>query len=317
MKKIGIVVTDPEDWTAKALFNVAKKRGLFPYFIDLRIAEVSIAPDPVPTVGEVCLSDLDALLVRDVGAGTLEGVSFRFDILRELESEGIPVVNSPDAIQNAANKYHASYLLARAGLPTPKTKAVQNVEAGLKVLSDFGDAIIKPVFGYKGIDIVRVKAGDVLFSDRRNEQVSVEETLETLLDTRGMLYIQEFIENPGRDIRVFVVNGRAVGAIYRRAPAGSWINNLSQGGKADRCVLTEEQKTIAEKAALALGASFAGVDLIERPGENRKGAGNARTGDLSLSKLLEVNGTPSGKGIFDTWGINPAEDIIEYVMEKF
>lgn len=308
MKKIGIVGTDPGDWTAKALFRAAKENKLSPHFIDLRAAEAWIAPTPFFKVEKTCLAELDAILVRDVGAGTLEGVSFRFDLLRELEAEGLPVVNSPAAIQNAANKYHASYLLAKAGLPIPKTRAVQGVEAGLKALFEFQDAIIKPVFGYKGKGIVRVKAGEVFFSDREikpgKKPISPEKVLKELLEKGGMLYIQEFIENPGRDIRVFVVNGQAVGAIYRRAPPGSWINNLSQGGKADRCLLSREEKTIAEKAASVLGAAFAGVDLIE----------GKKTEKKSQPILLEVNGTPSGKGIYETWGINPAEKIIKYLV---
>jgi len=44
---------------------------------------------------------------------------------------------------------------------------VQNVEAALKVISRFEDAVIKPVFGYKGKDIARVKDGKVQFSDRK------------------------------------------------------------------------------------------------------------------------------------------------------
>ena len=105
--------------------------------------------------------------------------------------------------------------------------------------------------------------GEIRFSDRKVESVSLEASLERLLEERGMLYIQEFIENPGRDIRVFVVGGTAIGAIYRKAAAGSWVNNLSQGGSADRCVLTNEQKELAEKASLAIGTTFAGVDIIE------------------------------------------------------
>ncbi len=307
MKKIGIVVTDPEDWTARALIEAAREEGFFPLILDLRSAEVSINSQIDFKVGETRLSDLDAVVVRDVGAGTLEGVSFRFDILRELEAEGIPVINSPEAIQNAANKYHASWLLAKTGLPVPETEAVQSSSAALKVVSGFGDAVIKPVFGYKGKDIVRVRDGEVLFSDRKSQPVPVEEALEALLAERGMLYIQEFIENPGRDIRAFVVGGKTVGAIYRRAPAGSWVNNLSQGGSADRCVLTEEQKNLAEKAAKAIGAVFAGVDIIE--GTEEESGNRSR----NTQKILEVNGTPSGKGIFDSWGINPAVDILGYM----
>ena len=165
MKKIGIVITDPDDWTAGALINAARIKGFSPYALDLRTAEVSIN-SAVPNstarfkAGDLSLSDLDTIIVRDVGAGAFEGVSFRFDILRELEAGGVPVINSPEAIQNAANKYHASYLLAKAGLPAPETIAVQNLEAALRVVSRFEDSVIKPVFGYKGKDIARVKNGD-------------------------------------------------------------------------------------------------------------------------------------------------------------
>lgn len=328
MKKVGIIITDRDDWTARALTDAARKKGFSPFVLDFRDAEVSIntitgeliarKSTTVFKVGDIKLSDLDAIIVRDAGAGAFEGVSLRFDILRELEAEGIPVVNSPEAIRNAANKYHASYLLARAGLPVPETVAVQNVEAALKVISGFGDAVIKPVFGYKGKDIVRVKNGEIRFSDRKVESSSLEAILNKLLEERGMMYIQEFIENPGRDIRAFVVGGKAIGAIYRKAASGSWVNNLSQGGSADRCLLTEEQKEIAEKAALAVGTAFAGIDIIEGLTDNPDKEVNIHSSQIGgSSKILEVNGTPSGKGIFDAWGINPAECIIEYVENIF
>lgn len=323
MKKIGIAITDPEDWTARALINAAKEKGFSPLVLDLRKAEVMISsgnsePASLFKAGEILLSDLDALIVRDVGAGAFEGVSFRFDILRELEAEGVPVINSPEAIQNAANKYHASYLLARAGLPVPETVTVQSVEAALKVISRFGDVVIKPVFGYKGKDIARVKDWEIQFSDRKTDPVPVEKTLEKLLEEKGMLYIQEFIENPGRDIRAFVVGGTAIGAIYRKAASGSWVNNLSQGGSSDRCVLTDEQKEIAEKASLAIGTIFAGIDIIEGT-EDLDGNKNKKVKDQSSEKkqsprILEVNGTPSGKGIFDAWGMNPANYVLEYIQ---
>jgi len=86
MKKIGIIVTDPEDWTAQALINASRKIGFSPFILDLRTAEVSINSTSTKSTvcfkaGNISLLDFDALIVRDMGTGAFEGVSFRFDIL--------------------------------------------------------------------------------------------------------------------------------------------------------------------------------------------------------------------------------------------
>ncbi|WP_440953495.1 tetrahydromethanopterin:alpha-L-glutamate ligase [Methanococcoides sp. FTZ1] len=306
MRKIGIIVTDPQDPTAIAFGKACLDNNVEHQMIDLRDAEVSIGKRPEWSIGKFDPLQFDAIIVRDVGAGAFEGVSFRFDILRQLEEEGVLIINSPSAIQNAANKYYASCLLSNNGLPIPKTKVVQDTESAIKALEEMNDAVIKPVFGYKGMGISRIKNGVIVNSDGKNNNGPVPEHIDELLEQRGMLYIQEFIKNPGRDIRAFVVNGKVIGAIYRTAPEGSWINNLSQGGDASRCLLTPEQERTCVNAAGSIGAFFAGVDLVEKKDSD----------DKNESFVLEVNGTPSVAGIYKAWGINAAEDIIREVIEE-
>lgn len=301
MKKIGIAITDASDWTAAALADSLRKEGIEPCVLNLCHAEAGIANGIEYRVNGTDLAGLDAIIVRDMGAGKNEAVTFRFDILRQLENEGVVVANPPSAIQNAANKYHSSYLFSKAGLPAPRTKAVQDTDSALKVLGSFGDAVLKPVFGYKGIGIARIRNGDIIRPDGTKDPGSVPELISSLLEEKGMLYIQEFVENTGKDTRAFVVDGEVVGAIYRKAASGWWLNNLSQGGSAYRCTLTPEQSSMCEKAAEAIGAVYAGVDLIEGPGG---------------SMLLEINGTPSGAGIHRAWGINVADHIVKAVMER-
>jgi len=129
--------------------------------------------------------------------------------------------------------------------------------------------------------------------------IMTSQELEELMEKNGMVYIQEFIPNPGRDIRVFVVDNKVAGSIYRIAPAGSWINNLSQGGNAKSCILTEEQEKLGLKAAQVAGTVYAGVDIIE--------------GDRDY--VIEINGTPSGKGIFEACGVDVTLKIAEYLVE--
>ncbi len=299
--KLGIAVTDPHDWTAAALLEAAADRGFETYVIDLRDTDVIIKEEVIITNKGLILPTLDALVVRDVGAGPMEGVSFRFDVLRQLEIQGTLILNSPEAIRNAANKYHTTYLLAKAGLPVPATFSVQDRNKAIQIIKDLKDAVVKPVFGYKGKGIIRVRDGRMLEPDSSISKVPWEDQITQMIDSWGMLYIQEFIENQGRDIRAFIVNGKVLGSIYRSAQRGHWINNLSQGGTSAPCTLTPSQEKICAKAAEAVGTVFAGVDLIEGP---------------QGTMVLEVNGTPSGAGIYNSCGVNVAGHILDYIPLK-
>ncbi len=285
MKTIGIAVTDPNDWTAVALCDAVKHYGMKPVKFSFGDATADISSGRL-YAGKIDLTALDAVIVRDIGPAARNDVSFRFDTLCQLKEIGVEVINSPESIAKAANKYVSSFLFQRNGIPTPETVVTTNLNDALAALSSFGCAVVKPVFGYKGLGVERVK------NDDRGIQ-----KLKNLLEKNSLLYMQEFIPNPGRDIRVFVVNNKVVGSIYRIAPAGGWINNLSQGGSAKPCILTEEQKKLGLKAAEVTGTVYAGVDIIE--------------GDRDY--VIEINGTPSGKGIFEACGVDVTMSIAEYL----
>ncbi len=287
MKKVGIAVTDPHDWTGTALCNAVKHYGMKPVTFDFSDATSNISSGAIHA-GKTDLTALDAVIIRDLGPATQNGAAFRFDILCHLKELGIPVINSPEAIARAANKHVSSFLFQRSGIPTPKTLVTNNIREAIDALSSFTCAVVKPVFGYKGIDVERVQDND---KGRLK--------LKALLEKNSFLYMQEFIPNPGRDIRVFVVNNKVAGSMYRIAPAGGWINNLSQGGSAKPCVLTDEQERLGLKAAEVTGTVYAGVDIIE--------------GDRDY--VIEINGTPSGKGIFEACRMDVTMRIVEYLDE--
>ena len=279
--KIGIVVTDHGDWTVQALVRSIKERGATPVL--LRLDEITArvgSPDLPGTRG------IDAIIVRDIGAGAFEQVSFKFDLLKILARD-IPVINTPESIRNAANKYYSLHLLKKSGLPVPKTAVTCDADVAMRILDDWGEIVIKPIFGYKGIGIARFQSGPGLSLQNRD-------LIDKILAERGVLYIQEFIPM-NRDIRAFVVGKTVAGSIYRYAQVG-WITNLSQSGRPEPCVLNPSQEEASIRAAEAVGATFAGVDLAE-------------TEDGFV--ILEVNGTPSGKGIFDACGVDVTKNIVE------
>ncbi len=287
MKQIGIAVTDPDDWTATALCKAVKHYGMQPLKFSFSDATSNISSGRL-CAGKIDLTSFDAVIVRDLGPGTRNDISFRFDLLCQLSELGIEVINSPVSIARAANKYVSSYLFQKNGIPTPATVVTSSIDDAVDALSSFGRAVVKPVFGYKGIGVECIK------NDGRGKL-----KLKELLKKNGLVYLQEFIPNPGRDIRIFVVDKKVVGSIYRIAPAGGWINNLSQGGSAKQCVLTSEQELLGIKAAEVTGTVYAGVDIIE--------------GDY----VIEINGTPSGKGIFEAYGVDVTMNIAEYLNSNF
>ncbi|NQE52740.1 Tetrahydromethanopterin:alpha-L-glutamate ligase [ANME-1 cluster archaeon GoMg3.2] len=291
---IGVIITDPDDWTANAFLTNIRKRGANAVPINLSTLSVSVSTSDF-SIFSTDLKDileLDAIVVRDVGISfALEQISFKFDLLRQFEIANIPVMNSPTAIRNAANKFFSFYLFKQAQLPIPHTVVTSDLDVALKTTKELENVVAKPIFGSQGKGIVKLES----------TQPDMKQKLTTLLKERGVLYLQQFVPNPGRDIRVFVVGEEALGAIYRISQTGSFISNLSQGGTALKCDLTEEMRALAVNAAKTVGADFAGVDLIE--------------GEEGLF-VLEVNATPSGKGIKLACGIDVTGRIIGRMFER-
>jgi tetrahydromethanopterin:alpha-L-glutamate ligase len=285
--RFGIVVSDPNDWTAQSIRSAFAINGLNADFLNFSELSASIGGHLRLTSRGISLTELDGLVIRDLGQGKSHDMAFRFEVLRVMQELGMLVVNSPEAIAQAANKFATSLALERARVPTPRTVVTSRIEDAMDFLASFGTAVSKPLFGYKGRGIVLVNDED-------------EETLRSILESQGIVYLQEFIrlERP-RDIRVFVVDGEVLGAIYRVAPAGAWISNLAQGGKAEPCLVSEELRDLTVRACRALGAIYSGVDLLETADGLR---------------VIEVNGTPSGKGIYEALGVDVTRAIASYIL---
>jgi len=291
--KVGVALTDPEDWTAHAFVRNIEKRGAQPVPLNLSTLSAAISASEFSILDAAFKRlDLDALLVRDVGISVaLEEIAVKHDLVKLFEASDIPVMNSSDAIQNAANKFYSFYLFRRAGLPIPRTMVTADLAVAVKAVETFGTALAKPTFGSQGKGILKFESA----------QRDLTAQLAALINERGVLYLQEFVANPGRDIRVFVVGDEALAAIYRVSSAGAYVSNLSQGGTPIACTITAEIRDIAVRAAQAIRADFAGVDLLE-------GADGM--------VVLELNGTPSGKGINRACGVDVTATIVDRLFER-
>lgn len=232
------------------------------------------------------LDGVDAVLARIIPSGSLEQIIFRVDALHRLEERGIRVLNSPRAIERTVDKFWTSALLEQCGIPTPDTIVCDNVEEATAAFRALGDVIVKPLFGSMGLGMVRVSDEEMAFRVFR-----------TIEQIRGVYYLQRTIDHHGVDIRAFVLGGQVLGAIERRATG--WRTNLARGASARSVLLPEHLSTLAVRAAAAVGADYAGVDLL--------------TATDGTVYVLEVNGIPGWKGLQEATGLDIAGRLIDFV----
>ena len=256
-----------------------------------QVAEAGLQTRRTITSANVPILDADVVLARIIPGGSLEQIIFRVDALHWIENRGVLVVNSPHAIERSVDKFYTTALLRDAGLPSPETVVCEHVSDAMTAIRRMGDVVIKPIFGSLGHGMVRVSDPDVALR-----------VIRSLDQTRPVFYVQRAIDHGGRDIRVFVVGGRVLGAIERRAPDGDWRTNVARGGSAHPFDLPSSWAELAVHAAAVIGADYAGVDLLP-----------SRDGHVYV---LEVNGIPGWEGLQKATGVDVAGAIVGQVESR-
>jgi len=249
---------------------------------------VRIDPRELPLwVGGPGLEGMDAVLLRCVSH------TEAFYISRWLAGVGIPTVNRHSVVATCGDKFLTSMALAEAGLPQPRTALALSREAALSVLEGMGyPAVLKPVVGSWGRLLARL-------SDQHAAEAVIEHKLTLGSYQHSALYLQEYVEKPGRDIRALVAGHRLLYAVYRESD--HWITNTARGGKTRPCPATPELVELAVGAARAVGGGLLAVDLLEAP-----------DGRLLVN---EVNHTPEFHGAMEAVDVDVPGAIADYVIE--
>jgi tetrahydromethanopterin:alpha-L-glutamate ligase len=288
--RIGVVTAWPEDdWHSGRLLEACGRRAeavaLDPAALAAHVGHGAAAV----LAGGAPAAGFDAFVLAR-GLGRSGDPDLQFEIYRALEGAGAIVVNRIDALLAAQDKFRTSWLLARRGVATPRAAVAQTAADAERALAALGDAVAKPVAGSLGDGVERARddaAGRRLVGERAERD--------------GAVYLQEYVPHPGRDLRVFVVGGRAQAAIERHAAPGEWRTNVAGGGRAEPVALAPAVEAAAEAATDALGLDYAGVDLVLGP----EGA-----------VVLEVNGNPHWRGILEATGLDMAEVIAGHVLGR-
>lgn len=288
--KVMIAYGREPDKNVNQLIKASKKLGFETIPASIMDLSAYVSSDASSFfVKGIAIKRLEVCLIRSLGPGTHEQINSRIDFMEHLEFSGTSVVNPVYAFRRARDKYATMYTLAKAGLPIPKTFVTENALQAYRFAKHFTNVVCKPMIGSMGYGVMRFSDLDLAYNAFR------------LLERINQpIYVQEYLQKLGKDIRAFVIGDQVLAAIHRIAPPGSWKTNIAQGGKAKAVKLTHDIKELAIKATQVLGLEYAGVDLVETP-----------KGPI----ILEVNSSPGWQGLQRTTGINIADHLIKYVTE--
>jgi ribosomal protein S6--L-glutamate ligase len=275
------ILSGGDGWHVRDLRRAAAELGHVAEAVDFRRLFTGVA------AGSEALAGFDAVIVRTMPPGSLEQVVFRMDLLHRLRSRGVPVLNPPRALEACVDKYLATAYLDAAGLRVPPTVVCQDAESAMEAFTALGgDVVVKPLFGSEGRGMMRVSDPELAWR-----------TFRTLEQTRSVLYCQKFIRHPGWDLRVFVLGGEVLAAM-RRTARGDWRTNVAQGGSGEAVALAAPERELAVRAAAALGAAAAGVDLLPGP-----------EGEWYV---IEVNAVPGWRALGPATGVDVATELVRF-----
>jgi [lysine-biosynthesis-protein LysW]--L-2-aminoadipate ligase len=212
-----------------------------------------------------------------------------------VEFTGNRVINNFISTIITGNKMFTSLVLSQNNIRIPKTFVSFTNEKFLESFkSDFnGKAVTKPVTGSWGRMIS-------LLNDYY-AAMDVSEYRDYMYPLYQINYTQEYINDYGRDLRVFIVNNSAVAGIYRYKSGEDWRTNTALGGRAEPLKITGDIEDIAERVSKALGPGIYGIDILE-----------SKDGYF----VNEVNGNTEFKNTVPVTGIDIPGYISEYLISE-
>ena len=283
-------------WHVDDLLRAAKLRDIRLEIADpekLR-AECPSAEGSSPAVrcGGLELTEFDSLVVRSVPGGSLEQVIYRMDALQALQSAGVAVINPPKALEVAVDKYLCLCRLQQAGLPVPRTLVCEDPQEAMEAFAELKEEVVlKPLFGSEGRGILRPRSSE-----------EARKAFEEIASARGVFYLQEFIDHGGADLRLLVIDGQVTASMARKAPPGEWLTNIARGGSAESVEADAVLESLALRAAAAVGAEIAGVDILQGPD--------------GAPRILEVNAIPGWRAISEVSGKDISLAVLDYVLAR-
>jgi len=259
------------------LEELSKQDGIVVEMIDARLTELF----------NCAVEHLDAILLRSVSHNQNYYAAAIF------EARGVRCINSFSTVRICGDKLLTALALKKAGIRQPKVWACFGINGGLQCIQQLSlPVVMKPPVGSWGRLLAKI-------TDTNMAEAVLEHKCTLGSYQHQTIFLQEYVEKNGKDIRAFVVGGKCIAAIYRES--SHWITNTAKGGRAVNCPLTSALCSVAEQAATCVKGSVIAIDIFE-----------TATGYF----VNEINDTMEFKNSIATTGINIPAHIVSYIVKE-
>ncbi|GGA89846.1 glutathione synthetase [Brucella endophytica] len=197
------------------------------------------------------LSDMDVVLLRQDPPFDMNYITTTH-LLERIHPKTL-VVNDPMWVRNSPEKIFVTEFPDLM----PETLITKDPQEVAAFRREFGDIIIKPLYGNGGAGVFHLQNGD------RN--------LASLLEMFAQMYREPFIAQRylkdvrAGDKRIILIDGEPVGAINRVPAEHDARSNMHVGGRAEASELTERDREICARIGPSLrerGFILVGIDVI-------------------------------------------------------
>ena len=286
--KIGVVGT-PGGWSSEKLADTVADMTGYRLLIDMARLTLDLA-DGRAWFEDTDISGLDALIIKKIGAWYSPDLLDRLEILRFLNRRGLPVFSSPLNIMRVLDRLSCTVTLQLADIPMPPTTITEDVDAATAVVARYAEAVFKPLYSTKAKGMLLLRHGP-----------GVKKIVEAYHNENPIMYIQQKLDFPGKDLGIAFLGGRYLATYARVKGKGAWNTTTRSGGHYEAFEPSADLIDLAYRAQAPFGLDFTCVDVAETP-----------EGPI----VFEVSAFGGFRGIETASGIDAARRYVQFVLER-
>lgn len=289
--KIGVVGLAGK-WSTEALADAVEESTGHRLVIDMAAVSLDLDRQQLLFEGQD-LCQLDALIVKKISASYNPNTLDRLELLRVAEQAGVRVFSRAENMLRLIDRLSCTVTLRNAGIPMPATRVTEDVGAAVAAVQDFGSAVFKPLYS--------TKARGMCVIDAQRDHAGIERAIRAFQAENPMMYIQQKIELPGRDLGMVFLAGEYLGSYARVSKGDAWNTTIHSGGRYAAHTPPDDVIELARRAQAPFAMDFTTVDVAE-----------TKAGPI----VFEVSAFGGFRGALEGIGINAAGLYVAHVLRQ-